>query len=117
MKRILLAVLTLILITGCHKETQNACDSKNPMEDVGWLKDMQKSMTNCACETSIIQGTYLNQTVFFIANTDPLCDGINLPTLFDCNGKAIKSFTESDYQDFYDKVTRDKVLYRCKTEK
>jgi hypothetical protein len=115
MKKLSLIVITLLVIISCHKETQNACDSNNPIEDVTWLKEMKASMTNCTCEMSIIQGTYKNQAVFFVALTDPLCDGIDMPALYDCNGKVIMTFTEENYRDFYDNVTRDKVLYRCKT--
>jgi hypothetical protein len=115
-------ILTLgILFMGCAKdateETTNACNSSNPIEEVGWLKAMKNSLTNCSCEMSIIQGTYNNQTVFFIALTDELCDGIDMPTLFNCEGKVVRTFNETDYREFYDKVTRDKVLYRCKTTK
>jgi hypothetical protein len=116
MKTKFFIVLIPIIIISCQKETQNACKSKNPVEDVTWLKEIKSSMTNCTCETSIIEGTYNNQTVFFIASTDPLCNDIDTPTLFDCNGNVVRTFNMNDYHDFYNLVTRDKVLYRCKTK-
>lgn len=107
--------LSILSCDMFDKSLKTECNLDNPIEDFAWLKAMKTTLTNCSCETSIIQGTYNNQTVFFIATTDPLCDGIDMPTLFDCNGGAVRTFTSADYRDFYDHVTRDKVLYRCKT--
>ncbi len=75
-------------------------------------------MTHCSCETSIIKGTYYNETVIFIALTDPLCDGIDRPTLYCCDGTAIKTFTSSaaDQKELTEKVTLDEVSYRCKKQ-
>ena len=114
-KIILFFALSLLLLNGCYydKMSKTECNSDNPIEDFAWLKAMKNTMTNCSCEISIIQGTYNNQTVFFIALTDMLCDGINIPTLFDCKGKAVRVYNSSDYRDFHDQVTTDKVLYRC----
>jgi hypothetical protein len=114
MKTPLLIVLISIIIVSCKKETQNACKSDNPIENITWIKELKSSMTQCNCELSIIQGTYNHQAVFFIATTDPLCDGIDTPSLYDCNGNVVRSFNMNDYHDFYTLVTRDKVLYRCK---
>ncbi len=118
MKTIFLFILISLVIISCEKkDTQNACRSDNPIEEVTWLKEMKDSLTNCYCEISIIQGTYKNQTVFFVAMTDPLCDGIDIPTLLDCYGNVVRQFTQEDYQEFYTDVTRDIVLYRCKMTK
>ena len=120
MKTAILTLMISVVLLSCDKDendidTQNACNSDNPIEDISWIIEIKNSLTDCSCEISIIQGTYNGQTVFFTALTDPLCDGIDTPTLFDCNGNAIRTFTMDDYQDFYNNVSRDKVLYRCKT--
>jgi hypothetical protein len=119
MKYFVFTLLISILLINCKRniETQNACISAYPIEDVVWLKEIKANMTNCGCEISIIQGTYSHQTVFFVGLTDPLCDGIDIPTLFDCTGNVVRTFTDKDYQEFYKNVTRDKVLYRCKKNK
>ena len=119
MKAWLFILIIPFVFTTCskvEKDTQNACNSSNPLEDVTWLKTIKNTLTNCSCELSIIQGTYNNKTVYFVALTDALCDGISMPTLYDCNGKVVRVFNETDYQDFYNLVTRDKVLYRCKNQ-
>lgn len=119
MKKIILLLTMILFILNCctyDKLTKTECNSDDPIEDFAWLKEMKNSLTNCSCEISIIQGTYNNQTVFFTALTDALCDGIDIPTLFDCEGKVVRTFTSNDYRDFYDHVTRDKVLYRCNNE-
>lgn len=73
-------------------------------------------MTNCTCETSIIKGTYEGQIVFFIAVTDPVCNGVDMPTLYSCGGDEIRTFTSSpaDQKELREKLIRDSVLYRCK---
>ena len=112
-------LLLLLLIIGCdndEKPSTNACNATTPVDEIDWLLALKQSMTNCSCEISIIEGMYHSQTVFFIALTDPLCDGINTPTLYNCEGIGIKTFTtsEDDQTDLADNVTRDSVLYRCK---
>ena len=109
-----------IYLFGCEKsdkETLNACRSTDPLENVIWLKTIKNELTNCYCEMSIIQGKYNNQTVFYVALTDPLCNGISTPTLYDCDGNIIRTFTMNDFQEFYKNVNAEKVLYRCKTGK
>ncbi len=119
MKNNLFVLVLFMILISCSKDENessfsNACNSDNPLE-ISWLKEIKNSLQNCTCEISIIQGTYDDQTVFFTALTDPLCDGIDTPTLFDCEGNAVRTFTINDYQDFYNQVTRDEALYRCKT--
>ncbi len=118
MKKLILLFAASLLLFSCddeEKEISNACTSAKPLEEVEWLKDLKNSLTNCTCEVSLIKGTYDNQTVFFTALTDPICDGIDTPTLYDCEGNIVRTFTMNDYQEFYSNVTRDEVLYRCKT--
>lgn len=105
----------LILILSCEK-SDNICNCNNPLEDLAWLKELKNSFTNCTCEISIIQATYEKQTVFYVALTDPVCDGVFNVNLADCNGTIIKNYTTYD-QTFDNEVTNRKVLYRCKTKK
>jgi hypothetical protein len=117
MMKIIPFVITFILLVNCskyEKMTVNACNTDNPMENIDWLKAMKDSLTNCSCQISIVQGTYRNQTVFYLALTDPLCNGVFIPTLLNCNGQAVKKFTQADIKDFYHQVTMDTVLYNCK---
>jgi hypothetical protein len=112
-----LMVLLAFSVIGCcdDKDAANACTASS-INDVPWIRNLKKSMTNCSCEISLTQGTYQSQTVFFIVLTDPLCNGIDTPTRYDCEGKTIRSFTtsEEDQQELADSVTRDKVIYLCK---
>jgi hypothetical protein len=119
MKNFSLLIIACCLILSCSKEKQSnvACNSSDPVNEVSWMKEMKASLTNCSCEMSIIQGTYQGKTVFFIAMTDALCNGISSAALFDCKGVLVKSFSAAEYADFNNTVTRDKVLYRCKTSK
>jgi hypothetical protein len=115
--KILYAIALLALISCTDDDRKNGLQTCNfdSIESHPWLIELKNSMTNCSCELSIIQGTYRNQTVFFGALTDPLCNGLNTPILFNCEGRPIKSFSDSaaDQKELTDNVTRDKVLYRC----
>ncbi len=117
MMKIFLFVVTSILLVNCSKDekvTENACNTDNPIDNISWLIAMKDSLTNCACQVSIVQGIYHNQPVFYLALTDPVCNGIVIPTLLDCNGKAVRKYTEADIEDFYHQVTIDTILYNCK---
>ena len=121
MKKIIVFVTSVILTMGAagctdHKFDTNACTSADSIEGVVWIEELKESMTNCTCEISIIKGTYEGQAVIFIALTDPVCNGIDTPTLYNCEGKEVRSFTTSaaDQKELREKVTRDTVMYRCK---
>jgi hypothetical protein len=90
------------------------CECNDPLTDLSWLRQVKNSLTNCFCETSIIQASYNKQTVFYLAMTDPLCDGIQTYVLLDCTGNTVKSYQSGD-QAMDGRVTNLKVLYRCKT--
>lgn len=114
--KILLFVITSILLLNCSKEekvTTKACNSDNPMEEIGWLKAIKDSLADCPCRISVIQATYLHKQVFYVALSDPLCDGVFYPELLDCNGKTVKQFTQENIEDF-NQVTVDTVLYSCR---
>jgi hypothetical protein len=118
--RIFIVLMMLILTVSCSDDKNvdtNVCTTTGSIDNVSWIAGLKKTMTNCSCEISIIKGTYEGQTVIFIALTDPLCDGIDTPTLYNCEGKEMRSFTDSaaDQKELFDKVTRDSVLYRCKS--
>jgi len=121
--RKIIGVMLITLTIGsvsCNDEDKlatNACTPTVSIDDVPWIAALKKTMTNCTCEISIIKGTYQGQTVIFIALTDPSCDGIDTPVLYNCVGNEIKTFTDSpsDQKELHDNVTRDSVLYRCKT--
>jgi len=119
MKKFCLLIAFSVLLVNCSKDEKtyaNNCNTDNPMEELGWLKEMKDTLTNCTCQISIVQETYKNQPVFFIALTDPLCNGISIPTLYNCNGKVIKKYSADDFMDFNHQVTFDSVLYSCKDQ-
>ncbi len=116
MKKLFFIILIFTLALACKKEEKdNACNSDNPIEDFIWLKELKATIPeNCVCETSLIQGSYENQTVYYIAPTDLLCDGIIAPTLYDCNGDIVRIFTPEESHLFFESVTQTQVLYTCK---
>lgn len=110
MKKIIIIFTFFLLILSCEK-SDNTCNCTDPLAELAWLRDLKNAMTNCFCETSIIQATYLKQTVFYVANTDELCDGIFTVSLVDCSGALVKTYT--NFETFTSEVTDIKVLYRC----
>ena len=118
MKKISLFIWVILFLVSCAKDensNKKICDFTDPIEQLSWLKEIKNSMTNCSCEMSIMQATYENQTIFYAAMTDLLCDGYQTITIYDCDGKVIRAFKNSELQGFYEKQTNKKVLYRCKT--
>ena len=114
MKKLFVIAGFIILFLGCEKK-DNVCNCKDPLNDLSWLKELKSSLTECSCEISIIQATYNDQTVFYQAMTDPLCDGVYPVVLLDCNGNTVKSF-ESISQVPDNAITNVKAIYRCKTK-
>jgi hypothetical protein len=118
--RVFIFSLLIIGTFQCHDDdsniTRNVCTTTGSHEDIKWFAELKSSMECAYCETSIIQGTYAGQDVIFAALTDPLCDGIDTPTLYTCDGIELRSFSTSliDQQDLRENLTRDTVLYRCK---
>lgn len=120
MARLFVLFLLSLALLGCTKEGNEkslltTCEVANPIEDLPWLRDLTASLVDCGCEISIVEGTYEMQTVFFLALTDPVCNGVVFPTLQDCDGAIIRTFTIEDYEEFPETTTFDKVWYRCKT--
>jgi len=121
MKNIILGISIILALgsvscTDDQKIESKVCKATESIDNVPWIVELKKSITNCQCEISIIKGTYNGQTVIFVAITDPVCNSINTPTLYNCEGKEIRSFTSSttDQKELRDNVTWDSVLYRCK---
>jgi hypothetical protein len=114
MKKLSFIIGLFVLLLSCEKK-DNSCNCKDPLADLAWLEELKSSLTNCTCEMSILQATYNNQTVYYQAMTDPLCDGIYPVVLLDCNGTTVKSY-ESISQVPDNAITNIKALYRCKTK-
>lgn len=115
MRRALLFIIAVILFRcdDDHDVVSNACTLEDPM-DAEWLQELKNSLTNCVCETSIIQGKYLDETVFYTMITDPVCSSVFAPTLYDCSGTIVKKFSvyDKDHGDV-NKIVAEEVLYRC----
>jgi hypothetical protein len=110
--RINILLIAMTLMGSCAYDEHpgaNVCTHSGPIEEIPWVAALKNSIqTNCACATSIIRGTYDNQTVIYVLENDPLCDGIKTtPTFYNCEGQKIRSFTDS-------KAEVDSVLYNCK---
>lgn len=114
MKKSIAIFLFIFLLIGCEKY-DNTCDCKNPLEDIGWLKDLKGSLTNCSCRVSIFQATYHNQTVFYSIMNDPLCNSFGAIILRDCNGNSITTYDPPIGESMTNEVKDPKVIYSCKT--
>jgi hypothetical protein len=106
--------LVFLLVSGCRKEIRQTCQTNDPLQELSWLREVKNSLGNCSCEKSIIQATYEGQTVFYVAMTDPVCDGIQDYVLLDCEGKVVRTFKYDHLEEFWKNIKIDAVLYRCK---
>jgi hypothetical protein len=115
MKKSFLIFAIFILILSCEK-VDKVCNCTNPLEDLSWLKETKSSFSNCTCQISIIQATYIKQAVFYTIMNDPLCNSFQQIILFDCSGNPLKTYTTTD-EAFSSEVTNQKILYTFKTTK
>jgi hypothetical protein len=114
MSKLIVIFTFLVLILSCEK-SDNSCNFNDPLKDLKWLSDLKSSLVNCPCEISILQASYKGQTVFYVAMSDPLCDGIFPIDLRNCHGDVVKSYHNPGQPG--PELTDVKNLYRCKTAK
>jgi hypothetical protein len=105
-----------IVIIGCDKDknTVLSVNTDNQPEELSWIEEMKSSITNCTCQKSIFQGTYNNETVYFILMNDPLCNSVFDVVLYDSNGKVVKHYEYTDISLYCKEVTIVKSIYNCK---
>jgi hypothetical protein len=108
-----LPVLIFIMFACAEKADTTSCPPNDPMNEIEVLKQWSENMGDCTCETSILEGKYNGEFVYYVQLTDPVCDGIDMPTLINCKGKVVRVFTQDDYQEFYSTVTMVRKLYSC----
>ena len=112
--------LVIALLVGCSDEDTclqtNTCGLTGQLEELSIFKSLKESITNCSCITSILTGTYEAQTVFYVAVTDPTCDSVFAPTLYNCDGEVVRVFenTLEEQAEFRQKVEDRKSVYDCK---
>jgi len=116
MRKLLYFLFLLVLVhSNCSKDNTNIpdCTFENPIEELNWLKQVKNSLTNCSCQTSIIQGKFREETVFYTRMDDPACNSIFNVTLWDCNGDVVKEYKFGDSEVFYKEVDYVRNLYTC----
>jgi hypothetical protein len=104
-----------LVIISCEKSENSIpeCKVENPIEELTWLIDVKNSITNCTCQISILQGTYKEKIVFFMMNTDPVCNSVFHVTLWDCNGNVVKEYKPGEFDDYSNEVKSLKNIYTC----
>lgn len=113
MKLIFYFFIAAGMLIACQKDTEgiNDCGVENPIEELAWLHEMKNSIS-CICHSSIAQGTFKGQTVFFIIVPSFYCDAAGI-TIWDCNGDVVKEFLYIDDDPEMAQVEFVKVLYSC----
>jgi hypothetical protein len=110
--------MLIILAISCKDDKSvgpNVCGYEGSIEEAPWMVSLKDSMTNCSCTQSILTGKYEGNTVFYVAVTDPRCNSVFAPTLYNCEGEAVKSFeaTMAAQNEFYEKVSERSIVYSC----
>jgi hypothetical protein len=105
-----------IVFIGCDKDEKTLpdCDFDNPIEDLGWLKEVKNSLNNCTCQISIFQAQYAGKTVFYQLMNDPACNSVFGVELWDCNGDIVKEYKRGDQDIFASEVVSGEIIYSCK---
>ena len=111
-------LIFLGIIFSCSK-TENSsdvsiADKSTSVDSLLWYINLKNSLTNCSCEMSIIRAIYKNKKVYYVGNTDPLCNSVQNYVLLDGEGKTVKTYNYSEANLFFNEVKPDSVLYRCK---
>jgi len=104
-----------LILISCEKSENSIpdCNVENPLEELDWLKDVKNSLTNCTCQISILQGKYREKTVFYIMNTDPVCNSVFQVVLWDCNGNVVKEYKPGQNDIFSSEVELVDNIYTC----
>lgn len=108
LKKSIYFFLFLVMSLSCNKEKADTIE-----QDLTWLEDIKSSMISCTCQMSIYKATYKKQTVYYVAMTDPLCDGAYRIELRNTKGEIIKTFTSENPADFTTEITQRKAIYVC----
>jgi hypothetical protein len=103
------------ILFSCEKSENSipACSFQNPLEELDWLKEVKNSLTSCTCQISILQGKYKGKTVFYIMNTDPVCNSVFHVVLWDCNGNVVKEYKPGQNDVFSSEVELVDNIYTC----
>ena len=75
MKRLLIFLLACCLsLWNCIDQDYppNGCYEADQVEELDWLAAAIDTFSNCYCRTSIMQGAYPGEIVFFIRNTSTI---------------------------------------------
>jgi len=113
--KIITSILILLLgFSACdtHKNTMANCDSKKPLEDLAWLKEIKESLKDSDVGKTIYQATYNKQIVYYLMVTDPRVRLAFGATLWDCEGKVVREFKSGEYEEFNTQVLNKIDLYK-----
>lgn len=116
MNRIIFFLTIVGFLLSCQKDKSLNNTLSDPLNELEWLKDVKESLNNCSCQISILQGTYQNQTVFFILMNDPLCNGAQNIILMNNEGNVVKEYHNDEINEYYNEVEITKTLYVCKED-
>lgn len=89
-------IIGIMSLISCEKSGGTLCGGIDPAANLPWLKQKISQLSTSAQCQSISRSTYKSQTVFILANCDPLANTI--PLLYDCEGIQL-NLTQADYQE------------------
>lgn len=114
MKYIVYLFFAFLLLISCNKQedTVSDCNVDNPLEELEWLKEMIESNADCPCHSSLLEGIYHGQTVFYSMASSFYCDQGGF-TLWDCNGNVVKEFRFVDADPDMNNIEQVKILFTC----
>ncbi|KAA5542398.1 hypothetical protein [Adhaeribacter rhizoryzae] len=119
MKRLFLVAFAIsIMAFSCEKEEgnfeplSNICSVKNPVEELGWLKEEIQSRERTDSEIYkyfyILQAEYNQQTVFIYDNCCPMCSSVT--PVYNCQGKLL--FYLSNKPEESKRIKNAKIIWK-----
>jgi hypothetical protein len=119
----LFGILLLMVVSSCREDRKDAvlepdqyfCHTKNPLEDLGWLKEMKNTfeLNEKATGAQIIGYKYQGNDVFLINGCVGCTD--EMWQVYDCSGKVICQFGGiaglNTCPDFFETATDSTLLY------
>lgn len=117
--RTLLTALLIILAVSCSKNNNgtdpDVVHAIDPGNEPAWLKSIEKSLSNCECETAFYTGTYNGQVIIVQRLVSAFCCGYDI--VYDSKGnKLFPDFPASnvdEYKKYLAEVTGLREIWRC----
>lgn len=106
-----LLILSLSALVACSDDDLQSCN----ISDKAWFDQFKNELDdNCSIETSIFEGSYEGQVVYYTLVTDPKVNFQAMLDLYDCDGNFIADLSAEESNSYLDsRRGSDKLIFTC----